>query len=88
MNEHLAVGDYCYIETLTKYWTGKVTAVSGLFVAMEDCNWVPDTGRFHLYMRGDAPAENEPCGDRIMVVPVDKITVFCKLDKKPFATVK
>lgn len=71
----IQVGKCYFIETVTKYWTGKVLAVDPDFICLEEAAWVADTGRFAEFLRTGVPLEVEPVpkGQK-QYVPVGTIT--------------
>ena len=40
------VGKAVYVETVTKFYTGRVVDVSPEFIALKDAAWIADTGRY------------------------------------------
>ena len=46
-DEHFfEVGENYFIRTVTFIYTGKLVAVGGMEIVLEDCAWIADTGRF------------------------------------------
>lgn len=60
----LEEGQAYYVETVSKYWIGRLVSVDGPYtVTLTDVCWVPDTGRFHEFLangRASANTEFEP----------------------------
>lgn len=56
----IAVGDSCFIRTVTLYYTGKVKKVCGPFITLEKAAWIPDTGRFSDFLKEGKANEVEP----------------------------
>lgn len=75
-----APGSAWLIRTVTMAWTGRVRAVVGGFVVLDEAAWIPDTGRFHLATEEKNLSEIEPVGDGV-VVGLGSI-----VDAKPWTT--
>jgi hypothetical protein len=62
----LKIGETYFVDNPNaKSFVGRLVAVIDPFtVALEDASWVANTGRFHLFMKGqtDNNTEFEPCG--------------------------
>lgn len=56
----LIVGDKCFIRTVTLYYTGQIKKICGQFVTLEKAAWIPDTGRFHDFLKEGKANEVEP----------------------------
>lgn len=54
------VGDNVLIRTVTNYFTGRITAVDGYWLALEDAAWIADMGRFHTAVNTGSLSEVEP----------------------------
>ena len=55
------VGKKYLIRTVTMVDVGRVTAIVGKFIVMEDASWIADTGRFHeCLQKSDVFNEIEP----------------------------
>jgi hypothetical protein len=54
------VGDCYYIETVTKYFTGRLVCIDGPELILEDVAWIASTGRFADSMRTHSVSEAEP----------------------------
>jgi hypothetical protein len=60
--DFLEVGKAYFIRTVTLYQVGRVVAVSGQFVKLEDASWIADTGRFSAALKSGEFSEIEPVG--------------------------
>lgn len=47
----LDVGENYYVETVTKYYVGRVAAVSPTELVLTDAAWIDDTGRLNEFLR-------------------------------------
>ena len=54
------VGAAYFIRTVTYFATGRVKAIVGHFLVLEEAAWVADTGRFSDYMAKGIASEVEP----------------------------
>lgn len=62
----LKVGDSVFVRASTRDdYVGRLVSIDGLFVTLDQCSWVAESGRFHIFMRnGHADGmEIEPMGD-------------------------
>lgn len=81
------IGKNYYIETLTKYWVGKVVSLSATEVVLQGAAWIADTGLFTDFLR-DGKAQNlevEIVGD--WQIPVALITGASPWKHKLFTSV-
>jgi len=60
--DFLEIGKAYFIRTVTLYQVGRVVAVSGQFVKLEDASWIADTGRFSAALKSGEFNEIEPVG--------------------------
>lgn len=60
------VGKAYLIRTVTMTWTGRVTAIKGGFLCLEDAAWIADTGRFNVAISKGELEEVEPVGNSIV----------------------
>ena len=60
--DFLEIGKCYFIRTVTLYQVGRVVAVSGQFVKLEDASWIADTGRFSAALKSGEFSEIEPVG--------------------------
>jgi len=61
--DFLEIGKSYLIRTVTLYQVGRVVAVSGQFVKLEDASWIADTGRFADALKSGEFSEVEPVGE-------------------------
>ena len=54
------VGEQVFIRTVTHYYTGRITAMEGGWIALDDAAWIADTGRFHQALESGSLNEVEP----------------------------
>ena len=54
------VGESYLFRTVTHIEVGRVRAIKGQFVELEDASWVADTGRYHDCLRDGVFSEVEP----------------------------
>lgn len=76
--DFLEVGKSYLIRTVTLYQVGRVVAVSGQFVKLEDASWIADTGRFADALKTGNFNEVEPVG-------VSYINLGSVVDAFPFS---
>lgn len=62
-NGFLEIGKAYLIRTVTLYQVGRVVAVSGQFVKLEEASWIADTGRFATALKSGEFSEVEPVGE-------------------------
>lgn len=67
------VGEAYFIRTVTYFATGKVKAIVGSFLVLEDAAWIADTGRFREAIMKGILNEVEPV-EVDMFVNVNSIT--------------
>lgn len=67
------VGGAYFIRTVTYFATGRVKAIVGSFLVLEDAAWIADTGRFSDALAKGEMSEVEPV-DTEMFVNVGSIT--------------
>lgn len=63
----LSVGDKCFIRTVTLYYTGQIKKICGQFVTLSSAAWIPDTGRFHDFLKTGKASEVEPFVDDVHI---------------------
>jgi hypothetical protein len=61
------VGKTYLIRTVTHYWTGRLVAVHGDALVLEDAAWIADTGRFHAAVQSGLLNEVEPVPRPVIV---------------------
>ncbi len=57
------VGDKVFIRTLTYHYTGEVVEDNGIFIALKDCAWIADSGRFNEAISKGTLNDVEPIGN-------------------------
>ena len=58
------IGCCYFLRTVTYHMVGRVVAVDGPFIYMEDAAWIADSGRLADFIAGRIPPnEAEPVGD-------------------------
>lgn len=57
------IGKCYFIRTVTLYQVGRVVAISGQFLKLEDASWIADTGRFSAALKSGEFSEIEPVGE-------------------------
>ena len=65
INNHgtpFAIGQAYFIRTVTYHLVGRVAAVTGDFMTLEDASWVADSGRFMNAIKSGTLNEVEPVG--------------------------
>ncbi len=67
------VGDAYFIRTVTYFATGRVKAIVGQFLVLDEAAWIADTGRFREAIMKGLLSEVEPV-DVDMFVNVNSIT--------------
>lgn len=67
------VGEAYFIRTVTYFATGRVKAIVGSFLVLEDAAWIADTGRFSDALAKGVMSEVEPV-DTEMFVNTNSIT--------------
>lgn len=48
------------IRTVTMAWTGRVQSATAQFVTLTEAAWIPDTGRFNVFVESGKANEVEP----------------------------
>lgn len=65
------IGKSYHVETVTKYFLGRLIDVTDTELVFTECAWIPDTGRYHEYMKGNYTSsfECEPYpADAIVII--------------------
>lgn len=60
------VGESYFIRTVTYHLTGRVKAIVGKFLVLEDASWIADSGRFSNAIREGKLDEVEPVGNAFL----------------------
>ena len=55
------------IETVTKYFLGKLVAVTAQELVLDEASWVVDTGRYNEALKAGSVSEVEPCPGRVLI---------------------
>ena len=58
----MEIGKSYYIETPTKFWSGKVIDIMGGVLVLANAAWIADTGRWSDFTKTGKPNEVEPIG--------------------------
>jgi hypothetical protein len=84
----VAVGQMVYVETLTKYYVGRVLECEPTELVLDEAAWIDDTGRLNTFLeRGTADGLSvEPYPDPVRI-PAHMITVVTTWNHKPFRKV-
>ena len=61
------IGADYHVETVTKYYTGTLILVTEQELCLANAAWVPRTGRYHQYIAGAKPSENEPIKGNMII---------------------
>ncbi len=54
-----AVGEKVFIRTVTNYYTGEISAITGNWITLSSAAWIADTGRFHQFLTEGTCSEYE-----------------------------
>ena len=54
------IGESIFIRTVTMNMTGRIKAITGKFITLEDAAWIADSGRFHDALAKGTLSEVEP----------------------------
>lgn len=54
------VGKNYFIRTVTMAYVGKLVGITDTDLLMEECSWIPDTGKYHEFLMNGQPTEVEP----------------------------
>jgi O-acetylhomoserine/O-acetylserine sulfhydrylase-like pyridoxal-dependent enzyme len=63
----LRVGNDVFIRTVTGYYTGKIVAIEGGDILLDQAAWIADTGRFSQAVASGQFSEVEPYPDGTIV---------------------
>ena len=70
------VGEQLFIRTVTSHLTGRVTAIIGKFLVLEDAAWIADDGRFSNAINEGKLSEVEPVNVTVRVNTDSFIDVY------------
>lgn len=76
------IGKSYLIRTVTHYYTGSLSEISGKFLILDQCAWIADTGRFMDAIKNGKFNEIEPMGNSVIVnsdAIIDAVIVEFKL---------
>jgi hypothetical protein len=70
------IGLSYFFRTVTYHLTGRVKAVIGKFLVLEEAAWIADSGRFNEFIKGTPSntLEVEPFHDHEVYLNIDSIT--------------
>lgn len=54
------IGESIFIRTVTMNMTGRIKAITGKFITLEDAAWIADSGRFYDALTKGTLSEVEP----------------------------
>ena len=57
------IGENCLVETVTKYYLGRLSWVGEHELVLDDAAWIADTGRYSEFLSNGVASEVEPCPD-------------------------
>lgn len=61
-----------FIRTVTMYYVGKLIDMNDVCVVLSGASWIPDTGRFHDFLKTGVANEVEPFISNV-VIPISGI---------------
>lgn len=61
------IGEKVYLRTVTYHLTGRVVAIKGKFITLEDAAWIADSGRFQQAINKGTLSEVEPVDGPVRV---------------------
>ena len=79
------IGKAYLIRTITMYYTGRVEAIKGKFLILNECAWIADTGRWNEAVSSGSFNEVEPMGDGVILSTdpiLDAVEIAYKLPNK------
>jgi hypothetical protein len=71
------VGATYFVETATKYFTGKLVAVTPTELVFVNVCWIADTGRFNEFLAGKEPKESELFPTKAQVTIFRSSCILC-----------
>lgn len=81
LNDHpYKIGKAYFIRTVTMYHVGKLEAVYEQELLVSGCSWIPDTGKFSEALRCGNFMEQQPFGDRNVIVGRGSIVDCCEFN--------
>lgn len=61
------IGQPVFVRTVTHHHTGRLTAVAGGFIVLDEAAWIADDGRFHNALKDGTLNEVEPFVDPVVI---------------------
>jgi len=61
------IGEKVFIRTVTLYYTGEITAITGDWITLSNAAWIADTGRFHQFLTDGKCNEYEGFPEKVHV---------------------
>ena len=74
---HNYLNKHVFVRTATHYHVGKLVLVADGFLELEYASWIPDTGRFHEFLREGSYSEAEPFSENVCI-SIGAIIDICK----------
>jgi hypothetical protein len=66
-SDSIKIGEKYLIRTVTNYFTGRVISKTDFDLVLEDCAWIPDTGRFKEAVEKGSFKEVEPYKNLVII---------------------
>jgi hypothetical protein len=70
------IGEKYYIETVTKYYTGRLVAIKCDEFILDQCAWIVDTGRYAQAMQSGIFNEVEPFPDGLVFIMKGSVVII------------
>lgn len=61
------VGSCYFVETVTKYYLGRLVGITAGELVLDEASWIADTGRFNEALRDGTASEVEPCPGKVII---------------------
>lgn len=61
------VGKQYFVQTVTYFYLGQLSAEYGDTIVLSNASWIPDTGRYNEFISGQEPKEVEPCKNPVII---------------------
>lgn len=61
------VGQNYFVETVTKYFLGRLVSADDRWLVLDEASWIADTGRYNEALRDGTASEVEPCPGRVVI---------------------
>lgn len=75
------IGKAIFIRTITMYYLGRLVEVYDAELVLEECSWIPDTGRFHDALKNGTASEVEPYVSDQVIIGRGAILDVCEWTK-------